>query len=302
MQKSNTSKVRHLSSLNPDALWTEFEVGQYPKWSTACLLRSLDIPVLDALFVAPSTSPSVACEAAREFASLHSQERVLIRTDGGVESGDYIRGGNSPTIEQATDIIPSVIAKDRALVLTIPTNRFDNRLAVNLGLDGDGKFRIEVAGPGFDVSDLNRGLITPEVIAHVAGVDWFDFRKPSYPFCSIEYPDVDPQQRRKRRLRRTAQELLPRFGVTQASDDERSPVLWAKEWLERNGNTGLFEKPRPDLSFLDVCRLYETAFMIGIAYRTKSRWSHLSVSLSDLGDPHGVVYWDVVNPSRKFKS
>lgn len=293
--------MRHLSSLSRDEMWGEASGSTFPKWGMMCLLKYLDIPVLDAIFLAPTTDPSVAEKAVKKFALTHNQERVLIRTDGGVESGDYMRGGNSPTLNRATEIIPSILAEGRAAVVTIPTNRFDNRLAVNLALDSSGYFRIEIAGPGFDVSDLNRGLIIPESIAYATEVNWCEFEKPVFPLCSIESPDADFNRQRQIRLQRTATELLPRYGATQDPEDTRPPEVWAEEWLRRHGNTGLFEKERPTLSLLDVQKYYEDAFLIGLAYREISTWKNLSISLSDLGKPHGVVYWDIVDPSDKFR-
>jgi hypothetical protein len=293
--------IYHLASLRTEELWNQFEHNPFPKWGTMCLLRYLNIPVLDALFLSPTTDPSTAKDAIRKFASTHHQERVLIRTDGGTESGDYKRGGNSPVLKRAIEIVLSVLKDERAIVATIPTNRFDNRLAVNLALDINGSFRIEVAGPGFDISDINRGLILPEITAHATQINWSSFEKPSFPFCSIETPNVDYDRRVRTRLRRTANELLPRYGVTQDPEDTRRDEVWAKDWLIKHGNTGLFEDERPTLSFLDVCDYYEIAFLIGTAYKKQKKWRNLSISLSDLGNPHGVVYWDVVDSTKKLE-
>lgn len=253
--------------------------------------------VLDASFISPQALRVDAQRIIMDFANRLSENKILIRTDGGKEKGAYPRGGNSLVIEQALETIPKILSANRAVILMSPTNRFTNKLSANFYLDCSGAFHIEVLGPGFDVSDLNRGLVNPEISIAVENICWEDYEQPS-PF-SIKYETNHVNQLRKQRLIRIGNELLLAIGV---HSSQQSPETFAEEWLVRNGYIGLFEEQRPTISFDKIREWHENAFILGSMYRHKIKWNDLVISTSDLGDEKGLTFWDIANPQEKFSN
>ena len=291
------NRAKFLSDLPRKQLWDEFLKSQYPKWSSLCLLTYAGFRVLDAAFISPQALKADARRIIIDFANRLSENKILIRTDGGKETGAYPRGGNSLSIEQSLETVPKILSANRAVILMSPTNRFTNKLSANLHLDHSGIFYIEVLGPGFDVSDLNRGLVNPEISIAVKNICWEDYEPPS-PF-SIKYETNQVNQLRQQRLIRIGNELLLVIGI---HPSEQSPETFAEEWLVRSGYIGLFEEQRPTISFDKICEWYENAFILGSMYRRKIKWNDLVISTSDLGDAKGLTFWDIANSQEKFSN
>jgi hypothetical protein len=270
--------------------------SRFPKWGTMCLLKYLDLRVLDAAFIHPPASPTDVNKILESFIKLWNLEKILVRTDGGVETGNYMRGGNSIEISRAFELIRQILEHSRAVILTTPTNRFTNRLVVNLYLDANGTFRVELLGPGFDVADLNRGLIVPEISIEISNLNWNSYERPHPLFIKQTFSSQSLNEMRKIRLGRIGRELLPAIGITCQEPAED----FAEQWLRKKGYLQLFEKERPKIRFRRLNNWYDIAFIIGIAYRRAIVWQHLVISASDLNDGKGLVFWDIINPRKKF--
>jgi hypothetical protein len=275
-------------------MWDEFLKNEFPKWSSLCLLRYLGFRTLDAVLINHDVSRADITFNLHEFTTQLSLNKVLIRTDGGKERGGYPRGGNSLDQQQAFDFISNMQELKRAVILMQPTNRFTNSLSLNLLMDYSGAFVVEALGPGFDISDLNRGLMRPQVSISTAMVDWETFDPPR-PYLT-KHVSTPIAELRQQRLSRIGQELLPAIGIS----SDGSPEVLAEEWLRSNGFVGLFEGMMPPIGFSTFRKWYEDGFMIGMFYRRKTRWNALVVSASDLGDGKGLCFWDVSNPQEKF--
>jgi hypothetical protein len=288
------SKTGLLSSLSEDQLWNEFLNSPFPKWGSLCLLKYLEMPVLDAAYVHPKASKDEVLQIIGKFTHLYNIENLLIRSDGGRESGRYIRGGNSLKINNALALINTIQSNNRAVILMRPTNRFTNKLALNFHLDHSGIFRLEALGPGFDVGDLNRGLLSPEISIVVNNVDWLNYDLINPFYTSIR---ISPIERiRELRLQRIGEELLPAIGIT----SNNPPALLAKQWLEQNGYNAIFLDQRPNIEFWKIQKFFNIAFIVGSFYRCKVQWDNLVISASDLGDKNDLVFWDISNPKEKF--
>lgn len=289
--------VKSLHELNSEQLWREFLESPYPKWGSLCLLKYLGFRVLDAVFIHPQAPKSDVTTIVVNFSERLGLDRILIRSDAEKEEGKYLRGGNSPKVPHALDVISSILSAKRAVIIMQPTNRFTNRLALNLNMDCTGTFRIEVLGPGLDISDLNRGLVSPEVSIVIRNVNWSVYDPPHPLLMDRQLTTTSIEELRQTRLNRIGQELLPALGIRVKG----SPTAFAEDWLRENGFTELFEEERPVITFNQVCKWYEDAFTIGLFYRRKVSWTNLVISASDLGDNKGLIYWDIVNPREKFQ-
>ncbi len=288
--------VQFIADLSEHDLWTQFVSMRYPKWSTSCLLKYLHLPVLDSLLIYPSAAIDEVNRALQRFMLVDKLDRILIRTDSGRESGDYIRGGNSLDFDRAIKMTMKMLRIGRAVVAMTPTNRFNNKLTVNLGLDAEGFFHIELLGPGFDLSDLNRGLVSPELSFTISQINWMFYEKPHPLFVKQHSNCENLAEMRLQRLHRIASELLPAIGI----DSKNNTESFAKNWLLENGFNALFREDRIQVSWKDIINWYEIAFLVGRTYRRYSPWKHLVISSSDLGNGRGTTYWDVINPEKKF--
>lgn len=153
---------RPLHSLSAEELTAAAKDRRWPKWQTMALLHSLDLPTLNATFLRPGQSAAEIRTAAHALAAAIGTERLMIRSDGGVEKKQYYRGGNTFPIGEIAQRAQPLLADGRAVILAGPTNRFTNRLTVMARMDRPGPgvrgtFTLEGLGPGYDVADMTRG-------------------------------------------------------------------------------------------------------------------------------------------------
>lgn len=292
------SNYRVLSDLEPDRLELEAARSSYPKWATLCLLRYARLKTLDACFLPPGVGDACIA-AAQEFAVRARTNRLLVRSDGGIETKEYLRGGNSLSVKAAGELAVTLARTGRAVILMESTNRFTNRLSANLlmhrGPEG-GSFIMEILGPGYDISDLNRAVVTPQVLIETEDVNWrcyHELWRSSLKIRADLTPEAD-RRRRENRLTRIGSELLPAIGVSIRDE----PMRAAESWLKSHRYCGLWEAWNAPVEFSTIMRWYDDAFMIACTYPNRD-WTTLACSASDLGDGR-VVFWDVVDAARKF--
>jgi hypothetical protein len=273
---------------------------RYPKWSTMCLLRQLGYPVLNACCIHPSDGARLH-EAAWRLSAAAAADRLLLRSDGGVEAAQYYRGGNTFPLGQLEPRAAALLHAGRAVILTEPTNRFTNRLSAVIRIDRDhrhgrGSFILEALGPGYDVSDLNRGGILPQLTIAVHDIDWAHYRELWWSDLHVTVrmsPDAE-RRRRAQRLLRLAADILPYTGQAPPADPLEAT---AKAWLEARGYLSLWQPWDPMAVIRDIRRWYDDAYILANALKARE-WRCLSLPLSNLG--HGrTIYWDVVDGQHK---
>jgi hypothetical protein len=287
-----------LHELDDGALARAAADRRYPKWSTMCLLRQLGYPVLNACCIHP-TDGALLHDAIRRLSAAAGTDRLLLRSDGGVEATQYYRGGNTFPISQLEPRAAALLHAGRAVILTEPTNRFTNRLSVVIRIDRDhrhgrGSFILEALGPGYDVSDLNRGGIQPQLTVAIHDIDWAHYRELWWSDLHVTLRmSADAEQRRRhQRLLRLATDILPDTGQAPAGD----PAT-AQAWLLARGHLGLWQPWDPMSVIRGMRRWYDDACILGNALKARD-WRCLSLPVSNLG--HGrTVYWDIVDGQHK---
>jgi hypothetical protein len=115
-------------------------------------------------------------------------------------------------------------------------------------------------------------------------------------FIKKNFSNQSINEMRKIRLGRIGRELLPAMGIACQEPVED----FAEQWLRMNGYNQLFEEERPKIQLRHLYSWYDTAFIVGMAYRRAIVWQHLVISASDLNDGKGLVFWDIINPRKKF--
>jgi hypothetical protein len=291
--------VALLHELDDDALARAAADRRYPKWSTMCLLRQLGYPVLNACCIHPSYA-ALLHAAVRRLSIAASTDRLLLRSDGGVEATQYYRGGNTFPLHQLEPRAAALLHAGQAVILTEPTNRFTNRLSAVIRIDCDhryarGSFILEALGPGYDVSDLNRGGIQPQLTVAVYDIDWARYRELWWSdlHVTVRTSAGAEQRRRHQRLLRLATDILPDIGQAPPTGEPAT----AKAWLEAHGYLSLWRPWDPMAVIRGIRRWDDDGFILANALQSRE-WRCLSLPLSTLG--HGrTVYWDVVDGQHK---
>jgi len=302
---SSAQSAALLSSLTEDQLAGADR--RYPKWATMCQLRRLALPTLDAVLVTPRQDYPTLDGAIAALAKATGQDRLMIRSDGGTETHCYYRGGNTFPLADAAAKASGLLKTGRTIILMEPTNRFTNRLTAVLRIDRDsrgrhGTFTVEALGPGYDVADLTRGGIPPQVTVN-AEADWSAY--PDLWWCDLRMStDIGPaaeRERQRRRLARIATDILTdtgHFTRLPTTTDERAAE--AEAWLRQRGYRQLWGDYDIALGVTRrIRRWFDDAFMIALCHPQRD-WTCLATAISNLGDR--CVFWDIVDGSRKYST
>lgn len=130
----------------------------YSKIQGMLRCRALDLPTLPGLVVDPSR---VSDREAVAAASAIDAENYLIRHDKSPEAGTYPQGGYVIRAEDLPAELEWYRNQGRLVVILAPADPFDNLYSASVLLTVDDSLQIEIVGPGFDASDINRGIISP---------------------------------------------------------------------------------------------------------------------------------------------
>lgn len=133
--------------------WSQFR--SYPKLMSSIVLASLGLPVLDTIVVRDFSSSSLM-ELKRILAS-RAWQQVTVRNDG--QGSRFLEGGITVTFDEFLTIAESSGFRGLFFLLE-PTSALRNGYNVSI-LDRGEECDIEVVGPGFDTSDLQRGHQRP---------------------------------------------------------------------------------------------------------------------------------------------
>ncbi|MFC9595806.1 hypothetical protein ACFTUC_39175 [Streptomyces sp. NPDC056944] len=296
------SPPRPLHELTADELTAAAKDRRWPKWQTMALAHSLKLPVLNACLIEPGHSAAEVRTAAQVLTAATGKKTLMIRSDGGMERKQYYRGGNTFPTEEVPHRAAALLAEGRAVILAESTNRFTNRLTVLIRMDRPGpgragSFALEALGPGYDVADLTRGHIPPQVTAHLHDVDYGHFQRPRWNEWRITGDQCPGGEnaRRHRRLERLATQTLT------DSSQLGGPVGagHAEAWLREHGFLYLFgpQQTREALA-RRAARLFEDAFFLAFAQANRN-WHCLATAFSVFDEPR-TAYWDLVDGERKY--
>jgi hypothetical protein len=295
--------IRTLHELSPPEL--DQADSRYPKWATMCRHRLLHLPVLNAALITPGDQGARITAAIEAIAEATGQEQLMLRSDGGTETRQYYRGGNSFPLDELQARVPELLSQGRAAILLEPTNRYANRMTVLLRMDRldahqVGQFTIEALGPGYDAADLTRGGVSPQVSV-TADIDWSRYREPWWSDLRLSQ-DQSPaaeQARKRRHLARLGAYVLTDTGHLDPQEMPVDPATAAEAWLRQHAHLQLWDSQdiAPEVS-RRARKWLDDAFFIAKCHRNQS-WTCLATATSDLGSGRWV-FWDVVDGSSKY--
>jgi len=123
-------------------------------------LCHMGLPILDTIVVTRWTD-----EDAKEMVSyiaLRGWPQVMVRSDQNPETPNSPRGGRLFELNTLSSVVANILSAGRIAILMEPANKYDNLYGVNVLLESHtGQALLEIVGPGFDATDLNRGDISP---------------------------------------------------------------------------------------------------------------------------------------------
>jgi len=269
-----------------------------------CQLRLLGNPVLNGVCVPPNADATVLRTSIVALAEATGARKLMLRSDGGLETSAYYRGGNSFPIHEVEPHATELLAAGRAVILLEPTNRFTNQLSALMRMDRPGPeqpgtFTVEALGPGYDVGDLTRGGIRPQITVSIAGVTWHRYERPWWADMNVtrDLSSEAEHTRRQARLYRLIPHIRTVADVTSLNEQDQTSV--AAAWLRAQGHLDLWRGVDATLRAVrSVPSWFDVAFLIAAAHPNRN-WRCLATSLSDLGAGR-VVYWDIVDAAHKF--
>lgn len=278
---------------------------RFPKWATMCLLRRLGLPVLNAALLPPDQGHFSIAASIQAMTAATGKDRLILRSDGGIETSRYYLGGNTFRLEQLPAQATALLSVGRAVLLLEPTNRFTNVLTAVLRMDRPnlrlpGTFAVEALGPGYDVADLTRGGISPQITV-TAQVDWSRYAEPWWTDLRMtRHADQGADDvRRRRRLLRIATYILTDMGQLniRGMDTDRR-VIAAANWLRAQGFDHLWSgQDIGQVVARHARRWYEEAFVIAACHPNRN-WTCLAAGISDIGGRW--VFWDVIDGAHKY--
>jgi hypothetical protein len=293
--KPVTTRLQHL---NDTELEHEAAHSTFPKWATMCILRLARCQVLDALLIPPSIGFGAVVTAVDTFAASHRLKTVLLRSDAPHEDGDYMRGGNSYLLAETPQRVADILALRRAAIAMISTNRFTNHLSFNILVSERDGVTVELLGPGFDVSDLNRGLVAPEITITYPDCSPSIYEVPAKVFPGRFRFQHDHAALVQLRLARIAKEFLSTRDVSLNTD----PNETAARWLRASKNDLLLRSAPLHVGYRQVKRFYDIAVTVYACYRSFFPGAtNIVISGSSLSGGNDYIYWDISNPAIKFR-
>lgn len=127
--------------------------GFWKLWSS-CLLSACGLPTLPGVIL---TRP----QQTKKWLSGLDSTILLIRHDKRLESPPHPRGGFLVGEELLDETIRFFFALDRIVGIYEPADPLLNMHNMNLMFENEHEVYVEIVGPGFDASDLQRGDLSP---------------------------------------------------------------------------------------------------------------------------------------------
>jgi hypothetical protein len=287
------STKAHLIASSVDASRALVRFSDYPKLTSWLLMHAASVPALKGLVIdvwAPS-----AVQAIHAFASQLDADALLVRSDRRGETGRSPRGGYVVALRDLAGEVRWFLDQGRVVFLLEPRSPFDDLYSLTMALRTDSdRWLVEVAGPGFDASDLKRGDITPHetLEATPTGASFALSRERCASQAEYERSLMTRFGKVARLLGRPSeqwQSAAPEAGAVAAELTRRRETLLLEARTYQQIPEALVHA-----ALTHAARLQRTMSSYGLPN------TGIAVSMSYLGRQADPVFWDVVWPSRKY--
>lgn len=275
------------------------ELEGYNKVASIFELQALGLPT-QAGYVVLSWNRSVEATIAR-FARDGGWAHLLVRSDERPERLNSPLGGHTATLSTVSDEVRGLLAQGRVVILTEPANRYTNLYGVNIQIArGNRVALIEAVGPGFDVTDIDRGEVTPHERIQL------EIRDDQVTSHVLERTLVDDESYRRSvrvRLRKVGRLAIRGLDKAPRASQRRLEAV-GENYLQEHGYEALLDNRRRYLPMPAQCVARLVAYVRDLPWRLLSGSStrEIVVSASVLepqSDPR-FIFWDIVRPETKY--
>lgn len=280
-------------------------LGGYFKTLSMLYLRMMDYPILKGIIV-PKWNRQVATRIAR-FCEENRFEKLLLRIDKIQETGKAPRGGYLVDCEKVEKEVIHYLKGGRIIILLEPKSPYNDLYSINALFAADrDDVVLEIVGPGFDASDLNRGDISPHQIL-------------SFPKTVAEIPSNISRILRQIHIvssdtyKQSVEQRLFKIGMTQARLNSLDISAWAEKkiaqlgekYLQKGGQTLLLNNRETyapiSTRYLEMVLPYIIELPKKLQKLRAEIEPTMVLSMSILNENEGRLnFWDIVWPSLKY--
>jgi hypothetical protein len=269
----------------------------YNKTKSIILLKLLYLPTLD--FIIISKWNQEIKKRIEVFSKIIKSNQFLLRHDKCPERPPYPRGGYIVNIDNIEFECKNYFKQNRIVLLLEPYSPYDNLYNINILYDKE-SIIFEVLGPGFDISDLQRGDQSPHEILYFFNSKEYDHRIMPYSHAVISNEDY--RESVKKRYQKIGFRLIE-HGLIK-NNKKKNLMFSAKQYLINNGFKLLPENEHQykKISIVIVKQLYQ------YVYNLESEINHFYnnvrfpfvVSSTLINKSKSLTFWDMVFPLNKY--
>jgi len=299
-----------LSPNEPDLANILADLEGYAKTESIVHLMMESIPTLEGLVL--TTWDEHVEQFVRGYVNERGWPGTLLRHDRRLEVWPYPEGGFVVNAKDIARVVQSYLADGRIVLLLEPYSPYDNGYNVSLLFNPDDTIVLEVAGPGFDASDLQRGRISPHEILRTdkrALRDWNtnSTGKVRDYFQTLSVIDpADYDRSVTSRLEKVAQKLNNRGEIFGMRPSKRKVSTAKVQQLLLTGGFDMLDRHKQKYTPIPSSKLeILVPFLLKIPSHLSRRWAYEQpyvVASSFVQKGSRLVFWDVVRPRLKYRS
>jgi hypothetical protein len=286
------------------------DLDGYWKFQSILYLKKLGLPVLDGIIVTRWNDEVYG--ALINFCKKNGWGALLMRHDKKPERPPYPMGGYLVTLKDIQTEALKYFKLGRILFFLEPCSSFDNSYNVNTLFKNDQSLLLEIVGPGFDASDLQRGHITPHEIIQIDKA----MLKTGMPLSQSNFEQIirrtllvnkrSYEKSVKQRYMKIAKRLKDHgkisFGERETSENDLIAI--ARAYLQDNCHKMLLLNEN-NYTPIPVHHLYKIcSYMYNLPERLQHYVNHglpFVVSSSYVKKGTKLVFWDIVWPKLKYR-
>lgn len=279
------------------------------KFQSILYLRKLGLPVLDGIILTQWNDAT-----RRELLTYCRKRRwsaVLLRHDKKPETPPYPMGGYLISTKDIQVEVLKYFDLGRIVFLMEPCCQFDNSYNISALFENDNRMTIEIVGPGFDASDLQRGQASPHEVVQVdETLRGNSFTLSELGFARIAMTTFIVDQKSylssvKQRYIKIARRLkdLGILSFEENNKTESELVSIAKSYLKKNGHRALFLNEKEYTPIPPNCLLNVYSFLQDLPKKIEYEVKHgfpFVVSSSYVQEGKKLVFWDIVWSKLKY--
>lgn len=269
----------------------------YWKAQSIVYLGELGLPTLPAIAVTEWNNEIQ--NYLMKFFKERNWKSVVIRTDKASETGKGVpRGGYLVEINNLENEVKQFLELGRLVMLLEPRDKYTNLYGINVSYNNNSpdELYLEIVGPGFEVSNLNRGDVSPHERLRI--------KRKSEGVDIIERSVTSLSEYKKSVYYRLLH--LGEFLVSKQKKEAKSEtelVEIAKTFLKENGYDLLFKH---EDSYSEIPKSFLKKIKDFIS-PLPQKMTKLGLDIdefvvsSTIFNNEELVFWDIVWPTRKYR-